>query len=448
MIHGETRIVLRNPISGNIIKDVKSENTFQGNVIAQSYRRLGSAKSGWLDEYRSAHLWKRSVGGILLFKNSLPAGSQYMPAGNSMTANGSYNVSNSGNPSEMGSWNSLESSATNGTLKQVYDWSTSQGNGTIASICLTSDVGGYIGYGNASGTSHSLIDIETGQDPQEANPLTEGASDSIVVVNNYQYRITYSTDNNTVTIKKSHIPITEGSVFDYFETSKTIDVSDLHYSFMFGGRHIRCMASDGKIYIRREVASQYSSYNWVSLGSLWIWEYDPETEEITEITVTNSSAYNIYAYTMSVAHGMLFVRDGEVRYEYIFKLSDSTYEGRIEISASDSDVSYDDEVALGSDFPNGLVLVKYAGDNVAKLGIYDTVTKTFYPTNGYLSFGDFYARVVPYYDTEMDTLCFYDSTYARIINSPFYLATINNLSSPVVKDSSLTMKVEYILSEA
>ena len=37
-IHGETRIVLRNPISGNILKDVTSENTFQTSVIAQAVR--------------------------------------------------------------------------------------------------------------------------------------------------------------------------------------------------------------------------------------------------------------------------------------------------------------------------------------------------------------------------------------------------------------------------
>ena len=45
MIHGHTRIVLRNPISGNILKDIESENVFQNTVIANGLRNLGNANA-------------------------------------------------------------------------------------------------------------------------------------------------------------------------------------------------------------------------------------------------------------------------------------------------------------------------------------------------------------------------------------------------------------------
>ena len=98
---------------------------------------------------------RASADSLLLLKDSETVGNKFMSLGNVMVGNGSYGVSNSGNPSELGSYNSQESSESGTEIVQVYDFATSQANGEISCVCLTSRVGGYIGYGNRSGQYHS-----------------------------------------------------------------------------------------------------------------------------------------------------------------------------------------------------------------------------------------------------------------------------------------------------
>ena len=88
-LHGYTRITLRNPISGNILKDIESENTFQGSKIAMGMKNLGTTNSSILqsNEARLRPLWTEYVGGLFLFQNSITAGDSYMSAGNKMIGN-------------------------------------------------------------------------------------------------------------------------------------------------------------------------------------------------------------------------------------------------------------------------------------------------------------------------------------------------------------------------
>ena len=252
MIHGNTRITLRNPISGNIIKDIESENTFQSTVIAKAFRGLGSATSNPLNnsETRNKALWKNMVGGIFLFDKSIPSNSQYMPKGTKMTANGSYNVTNGGVPTELGSWNESESGASSSAITMVYDWNTSQGNGKIASVCLTSRVGGYIGYGNPSGGRMEYSRLKTFFEDKTLNAVNtlnniEYAPRCIVGNTHFQFALSYE---GTLTVKKAHVPLSEASVFDWLEDSSTVDCSTFHLAQMRAYGFFACTDS-GNIYL-------------------------------------------------------------------------------------------------------------------------------------------------------------------------------------------------------
>ena len=133
-VKGHTRIELYNP--NTKIKNVtESDNVFQGQVLAEYMRACGKIKRNPYNNYQWSQKapWQNLVGGLLLFKNriTIPSGGivRYMPAGNEMIANASYGVTNSGDPSEMGSYNEAESSASASSITQVYDFGTSQGNG-------------------------------------------------------------------------------------------------------------------------------------------------------------------------------------------------------------------------------------------------------------------------------------------------------------------------------
>lgn len=107
-------------------------------------------------------------GGIMLFKLPIISNSAdyptrkplYCPAGNTMVGNAT--IDNSANSpqgvTELGQYNELDSSADSEQRTFVYDWDTTEANGEISTICLTTRAGGYIGAGNAtSGKSDTTL---------------------------------------------------------------------------------------------------------------------------------------------------------------------------------------------------------------------------------------------------------------------------------------------------
>lgn len=82
--------------------------------------------------------------------------------------------------------------------------------------------------------------------------------------------------------------------------------------------------------------------------------------------------------------------------------------------------------------------------------VYDVVNRTYRQTNGYLN--DVSNIVlIPFADKKGLYLQVYllsAPNYLYVMKDPRYLATINNLSEPVVKTASKTMKVTYTITEA
>ena len=431
MIHGNTRITLRNPISGNIIKDIESENTFQSTVIAKAFRGLGSATSNPLNnsETRNKALWKNMVGGIFLFDKSIPSNSQYMPKGTKMTANGSYNVTNGGVPTELGSWNESESGASSSAITMVYDWNTSQGNGKIASVCLTSRVGGYIGYGNPSGGVASTTKYLY-EDKSLSSVLSFGSLEHAprCIVGNMHYQ--FDLYNGTLTIKKAHVPLSEASVFDMIEDTSTIDVSSLHHQFISNYGY-SAKTDNGNIYLcpsfRGDIAEN---------AKMYIWEINPSTLAITEIEITNNSGVAFKLFGCTVSQGKFFATDYQNGVTRIFNISNNNYIG--EIPTQTAGLGH---VLCGGNFHGNFTAHSTRFNGVEGMVLYDDVNSTAYPTNG------IYSDDSVCYDSTTDSI-YGNGRYNLVaFNSPLYLATINNITE-VIKDATLSMKVRYTLSES
>ena len=437
-IHGNVRIKLSNPISGNVIHDIEGENTFQSDVLAAGLRNLGSAKASFYNGIESQEPWKDLVGGIFLFRDSLPSGAKYMSAGNQMTANGSFEVVNNANPPELGSYNSNESNQSASAITQVYDWTTSQGNGRVSSVALTSRVGGYIGYGNKSEICHPTIKSFTeGLQLKRIQGINNTEYADAIQINNMLYQFTYNSTDKTVTVKKSRVPLTQGSVFDWIPfDDEVIDVSDLHYSQVYLGYGWQAFLDDGKIYLCP--ADLYGRTTEVA-AKFYVWEYNPANGEINEIEITNTSGESITWNWASVSQGRFYAYSGEKT--HVFNLSDSNYVGYIENKPGGTG-----HASLASNFPNGLSLIPINNNNPMYYRFYDPVNRTCYPTNGYYQIQNMEGNL--YYDPQTDTLNFYERYGAWAFNNPLYLATNYNLNSPVTKDATMTMKVIYTLEEA
>ena len=150
------------------------------------------------DKCGSSSLWTNLIGGIFLFDSALDedVNNTFMPAGVKMIGNGAKGISNSGSVTELGSYNASESGVQDdGSIKLVYDFSTQQANGTIASVCLTSRIGGYIGMGNSSAkyynTDYDFFEYISNDQHRCYNGL------SGVDVNNdkYKYSLLYAVYN-------------------------------------------------------------------------------------------------------------------------------------------------------------------------------------------------------------------------------------------------------------
>ena len=104
------------------------------------------------------------TGGLLLFDESLgeDPNTFFPPQGVTMVGHGSDFAYN-GTELSLGSYNfNLSDTTELKTKKYVWDFNAEQGNGTIASVCLTNKWGGAIGYGSKEFLSAELNNFSLG----------------------------------------------------------------------------------------------------------------------------------------------------------------------------------------------------------------------------------------------------------------------------------------------
>lgn len=422
MIHGETRIVLRNPISGNILKDITSENTFQPTALQNFTHCLGEDLHG-IPSYN----WEDLVGGIFLFRDSITPGSLYMPASNVMIGNCAYGIANADLPNELGTYNSQESSASASAITQVYDFATNQANGQIGCVCLTSKVGGQIGYGNASGRR---TDIN----------FTQGQTGSVIVggnatlVNNIEYSFTLTGD--TLSVKKTNKSITQGTVFKGFYTTVDIDLSSIKPSGVTLNPSVSVFAlNNNKIRIYSPITASIADGT-----DVYFFDYDPSDDSVVLGRFANSAGKAVRGDIVAVTFtpdNYFITYDGN-RYLQVFNITNSTHvldytaEPLMNYNrAGNYDMPLSDGLLLDYASNTGYIVNYISGTvkpiNVANITNYQAFNKRF---------------------PSLDAIGFSGSYSPPILKNPLYLATINNLNSPVTKTAAQTMKVTYTLTEA
>jgi len=436
-IHGETEIILKTK-HGRVDR-YKSSNTFQADILGEGLRGLGYSNASIYSNLgapdNQAPAFAEIVGGILLFKDSVPANSQFMNAGNEMVGNGAYGVTNASEPNELGSYNAAESIIAPSSITQVYDFTTAQANGTISSVCLTSRTGGLIGYGNANMKQvTSPWNLHKNAGMGNACPQAIFTNNNNIILDGVLYNFDFDTGANTVTVKKYKLPLKNASVFDGIsETSAPIDVSGLNYSFFTST--FATSASNGKIYLSRG-----DGYGIITVGTYYIWVYDPSNDTITEKTFTSSANFETFA--PRVAKDKLFMQKGGGGWA-VFNLDGSLFD-TIAAGTWTGGVFTDQWAGQAGD--NILLWwLRDTGDNKT-LFIYDDQNKTIKKTNGSYNINNFTQNLTQ--DDSSKALTFQRSTGgAGAFCNPLYLATINNLQTPVVKNNTMSMKIFYKLEE-
>lgn len=430
------------------------------------------------DTVRTNSLWVNALGGLFLFDSRLDENVEntFMPAGVKMIGNGSKDVANSGAVTELGSYNTSESGLqSDGSVKFVYDFSTQQANGSIACACLTSKIGGYMGMGNDSSRyinrSYNLNTYVsnnycysgiTGAVSDESHILYPVYSENAIYFTNpynINYSSSYASQHWSVTKKIQILKVRAGftsvgikdrrdlrnvvATYDVDIPQDILDYMGTSNNYTFISRD-----SERNVYI----IFNKSSLDRLNAGAFcWIMKIDKDM---------NATAYkftNNVGKELRLDNSRRITFDGDYLWTYTFnspyvlygiKYSDST---QIIETGANKNALYN-LYTVGKNLI-GIYDKYYTNNSYYAPTLYDVVNRTHRQVNGAIS-SDSHI-LVPFPDKKGVYLQVSRSSSQSstpnnlyVMKDPRYLATINNLSEPVVKTASKTMKVTYTITEA
>lgn len=490
MIKGHTIIELMDPVSGKVTDRVESDNMFTDAISEMVNFALGHAYgNNCLTNLYTQH-WDPMLGGILLFDGQIEEnpGMLYAPSGVRMTGCGSlYYANANANMKVMGTYNTTESDTSQANIKKfVYDFATEQANGTIACVCLTHKNAGYLGYGVPNsvpvaveqrkeiGLAEVITQTNFGKQSSYGNETTFGTVNSTFVdfcidsENDLKYMFRVTSDklqvlshpmspkvlnvfrsvvtNHPYTLEEYNLPYTvSGSRFYHFYNTDEqclyfwASGSDTYYdngvqiriykydlvqktidSFLFknstGGNIINNLAINGtKVYAR-------GHSNWEKM-----YKQDYITNEV--VLLNNNGCLCIGAYRNNhqyIYRGLL---------TYIHEFYDNAASSRYR----DMIIDTSDDTILASP----CTIFNYSSNS-------DHMSCVVPPINNrQMVFGmGLDAHQTGYiYSISFEGVQGGRGMTCNTFSPANYLATINNLETPVTKTPNRTMKVTYIISE-
>lgn len=405
------------------------------------------------------------MGGLLLLDDELTESADNIicPSGVKMVGNGAYNVS-SGNESEvteMGTYDQVESGwRSDGKLIMVWNFANTQANcasgQTIQCACLTSANHGYIGEGNAnsgkyyprnatyrrsdytlSGTPNN-IDIDGGLYQSLRIVHASKTNNTITMIDEHNfYRTTgYENEHMSETGKLKLVTYKEpikkldmrwGAGFEYIPKTET-EVS-IPSAFVTALNHANPQLY-GKV-----GDTYYLAHGFASTGGSYIrWNAN---SNIHVVRINSDNSANYYSVANPSSGNIEFLPNNLILVGDVLMVTDSAGTWFVDV-ANQADITHSDLGASALDLVYPEQGVAF-GDGV-KVDIGER--KVYYAnlwrnsTNNTASYQ--YLSDNPLTNAYMGNGQLYKTTN--------YLATINNLETPITKSSEKTMKVTYILS--
>lgn len=415
------------------------------------------------EEYSTGLVWTDNllpicpnmIGGILLFSKALEENVDniYVQSDNLPVAYASNNVNSTANTAR-GSLNQTESKALDNGYKFVWEFTPSQGNGTIAAIALTSAKGGENGFGS------SVADASTFLQLKEVDIGNLGLAKQMVLFetaevdfeNDILYSITF--EDSSVRVRKIRIPIFSIGLNESINDStyKVIEDKVIPTStFEFLGSYTKygefLDGQDGYWYgfSNEENSSGDATMLWVKISKT---DYSIEEGSWTLSNAylmevgerATDSSYPERICRCCMRNGYLYVPAYNKKGIYKINVKNSadvtlipfgfTSGGKplCESGTCELYLTLIGDIIIGADFQI------MANDTVIKTKgnqrLNHAATPLFQYKHFLLGWGGSYGN-------EFRTM---------YLLTP-YLATINNLSSAVVKTTDKTMKITYTLTE-
>lgn len=465
MLKGKMIIEMTDVHTGKTEKVV--EHNMVTNALSEIFKPLGLSKDPSIMLNSFAPYYQKLLGGILLFDKEIEENPNtfYPPADVTLIGCASYGTQNNTKGTKRGGYNQTESelNLTDRYMKFVYDFTTSQANGTISCVCLTHANGGYTSYGGADAVLSSSYPLGARIDDgslqyvytnytgantgDKYSGYTVGTTELLFLIDRendvaYYFRID-STAKITIIKRRAYLKSVSvlTSPYSKKEYIEEIAIEDLSLSstsyISYNFDH-----ATNCLYITASSAS-YKAAN----GTFNITRINISDWSATTYSMTNTSNVNINTNGMRYAfchNGFVYIRSYNSPYEvYKFEIGNSA---NVVKMTRNSTTAVNGQAQLAV---NGRVYYESYNSNYILHIANEATEEVLNPENGYI------------YCTSKYQYC-----YTPVLNEPMlyyvscgsqttigfiillnYLATINNLPEPVTKTSDKTMKVTYIIQE-
>ena len=291
MIKGKTIIELKDVHTGEV--EVIEEENMVTNALQYILNPMGYVKAAdpmYSTEY--VYYYQTLTGGLLLLNKSIEekADNVDLPGDVEQTGCAVYGKQNTSDQTLRGSYNATESEIDleNKRVKYVYDFTTSEGNGTIACVALTHALGGYSNRGLETPPVRALYPYykSIGSGLLQYTGSNSGIS-------GYDRTLSY-TSYGTGLKWIIKIDATNDSVY-YFSISSTTSIKILRYranintvSLFDRPGETRTLLEETEITFTQAVNQQYFAYN-----------YDEETDKLYIMSSTSYSIANNASYLIT-----------------------------------------------------------------------------------------------------------------------------------------------------
>lgn len=393
------------------------------------------------------------VGGIMLFSKVLTENvDNIFPSSDNLPIAYGSNDVNSGTDLARGSLNQSESKAIENGYKFVWEFTPSQGNGTIAAVGLTSKQGGANVYGSEAGSATALQIINENNISDIGDALIPALFRTVEIgfADNLLYSIAYA--SNKVTVTKYRYPCTSIGLNEKLDgTSLTLlethELSCRTFKFNGGSYSPGGGFFDGKDGYWYGFANAGNSSGSASVAWIKISKTD---YTFTEGNWTLSNAKLLKIATNFTGVNPSLVNNAVMRNGYLYVLANDKT-GIYKINANNSaDVTLisfgftSAYRAIDGNYSNYLILVN---DVILGYDFMIDINDTVHAIKGENRLSGIMTAVFQY----NQYLVFFGSTsskkYMKIALVMPYLATINNLSSTVTKNADKMMRITYTLTE-
>ncbi len=395
------------------------------------------------------------IGGILLFSKVLEerADNIYSLSDNLPVAYASNNVNSTANVAR-GSMNLTESKKLDNGYKFVWEFTLSQGNGTIAAAALTSAQGGANAYGSLVNDSSTFLQIKSIKldGMAMARELVLFETVEVDFERNLLYSITYQ--DTGVRIRKVHIPIFTVGLNEKLDDSSFVVVDDqviqtstfrflgdytLYGEFLDGGNgYWYGFSNEGN-------SSGSATMVWVKIKkddySMTEGEWTLSNAKLMDVgRREEDSSFPERYLQCCIRSGYLYVMANNKKGIYKINLSNSSDVTLINLGFTSK---WKPLCETGT----CEVYMTLVGDLIIGGDFQVTVEDKVIRTQGSFRLNDAATPLFQYKNFLLGWGGSYGSEYRTMYLLTPYLATINNLSSAVVKTMDKTMKITYTLTE-